>query len=173
VETSVTDPHLNSVHLDLGRREEFRHARRALLDACGPQTIQFQAKPCFGPNDTYAEIAAEKRRSRAGITCWVLLQHNQAFPLKVGLNTVGRLPDNDVVVVDPHVSRRHCAILVHASERCEVHDVASKNGTFLNGEKVTCPTCLKPGDEIRMGDLRLVFANDGAATPDEGHTCTI
>jgi pSer/pThr/pTyr-binding forkhead associated (FHA) protein len=83
-------------------------------------------------------------------------------PLKVGLNTVGRLPDNDVVIADLHVSRRHCAVLVHSNYTCEVHDTASKNGTYLNGQLVTAPTRLKPGDEIRMCDLRLTFLSAGA-----------
>jgi len=41
------------------------------------------------------------------------------------------MPDNDVVLQDAYVSRRHCAILIHLTgERCELHDIASKNGTF-------------------------------------------
>jgi pSer/pThr/pTyr-binding forkhead associated (FHA) protein len=55
------------------------------------------------------------------------------------------------------VSRRHCAILVHLTTGCELHDTASKNGTFLNGNRLAGPTRLSPGDEIRMCDRHLVF----------------
>jgi pSer/pThr/pTyr-binding forkhead associated (FHA) protein len=90
-----------------------------------------------------------------------MLVENQRLrhPLKIGLNTIGRLPDNDVVVADPHVSRRHCTIVVHADQCCELHDTASKNGILVNGVRISGPTPLKPGDEIRMGDLVLVFVN--------------
>ncbi len=103
---------------------------------------------------------------------FALVERGRAHPLRVGINTVGRLADNDVVIDDPHVSRRHCAVLVHSNQSCELHDVASKNGTFLNGERVTCPTRLKPGDEIRMCDLNLVLVDgDGpAGSPTHGET---
>ena len=88
------------------------------------------------------------------------------YPLKVGVNTLGRSADNDVVVEDFHVSRRHCAILVHAGRACELHDTASKNGTYLNGTRLAGPTSLKSGDEIRICDRQFVFlAKPGSASP--------
>ena len=57
--------------------------------------------------------------------------------------TIGRLPDNDVVIRDECVSRRHCAVVVHSDLRCELHDVASKNGTLLNGKKIEGKTRLQ------------------------------
>src|SRR5581483_9812419 len=91
-----------------------------------------------------------------GVRFW-LLDRESVYPLKIGLNTIGRAPENDVVLKDAFVSRRHCAILVHAGDGCELHDTASKNGTFLNGRKLAGPTPLNPGDEIRMCDCQLVF----------------
>jgi pSer/pThr/pTyr-binding forkhead associated (FHA) protein len=89
----------------------------------------------------------------------MLLDKDYVYPLKFGLNTIGRMPDNDVVVQDACVSRRHCAIMVHASNVCELHDVASKNGTFINGRRLTGPTPLAPGDEICMCSRQLVFVS--------------
>jgi pSer/pThr/pTyr-binding forkhead associated (FHA) protein len=91
-----------------------------------------------------------------GLNFW-LLDKEYIYPLKVGINTVGRSPDNDVVVQDAYISRRHCAILVHAGDGCELHDTASKNGTFVNGKKIAGPTRLASGDEIRICEQRLVF----------------
>lgn len=88
------------------------------------------------------------------------------YPLKIGLNTVGRASDNDVVVADCFISRRHCAILMHTRRGCELHDTASKNGTFLNGAKLLRPTALKSGDTIRICDRQFVFvAGDRPAAP--------
>lgn len=79
------------------------------------------------------------------------------YPLRVGMNSIGRLPDNDVVIRDECVSRRHCAVLVHSDLRCELHDVASKNGTLLNGKKIPQPTRLQSGDQITLCNRRLTF----------------
>jgi hypothetical protein len=155
----MSDPRLCSVHLEaMPRRQEYRRARELLLNACGEQTLALDARHL-------AEAAALRDRKSAGYvtptTPKYWLQDKEAhYPLKVGLNTVGRMPDNDVAILDGSVSRRHCAILVHASDVCEVHDTASKNGTFLNGQRVTGPTRLRPGDEIRLCDRRLVFLAD-------------
>ncbi|QEG29459.1 Transcriptional regulatory protein EmbR [Gemmata obscuriglobus] len=73
------------------------------------------------------------------------------------MNSIGRLPDNDVVVNDECVSRRHCAIVVHSDLRCELHDVASKNGTILNGRRIPQPTKLQSGDQITLCNRRLTF----------------
>src|ERR1700733_8692688 len=126
----MTDPRLNSIHLDSTRRQEFRSARDALLNGRGDQTLMGEKQAAFAgppPSRTAAEQPAVNVDAQ-----FVLMDKDFVFPLKVGLNTVGRMPDNDVVVDDGYVSRRHCAVLVHADEGCELHDVASKNGTFLN-----------------------------------------
>lgn len=150
------DSHLNSVHLPDFRREEFRQARQRLFQARGTDTQRIEA----GQLDAI----------RAGATCleeiddkgrvpshFVLVDRDHVYPLRYGTNTIGRLPDNDVVVASPQVSRRHCALLIHANESVEVHDIASKNGTFVNGQKINSATRLKPGDEITMCDYRLIF----------------
>src|SRR5205807_1183113 len=118
---------------DYPRREEFRHARDLILNARGTRTLA---------GDNLAEaigghtmIQGGRQRPPAGVLFW-LMDKEAIYPLKVGVNTIGRLPDNDVVVHAPYVSRRHCAILVHAGDRCELHDIASKNGTFVNGRKL-------------------------------------
>jgi hypothetical protein len=153
----MPDPCLNSVHLESPRRQQFRAARQALLNACGGQTIaaQFPAPQIELLAD---HLGAGVHDDRAGIVVrfW-LMDRDRIYPLKIGINTVGRSPDCDVVVEDAFVSRRHCAILVHAGDGCEVHDVASKNGTFLNGAKLANPTRLRHSDEIRMCERQFVF----------------
>src|SRR5262245_56946551 len=91
-----------------------------------------------------------------GTHCW-LLDRGRQVPLKVGLNSIGRLPDNDVVIDDATVSRRHCAIVVHSDLTIEIHDVASKNGTTVNGHKILGPTRLRDNDEIGLSDHKLTF----------------
>jgi hypothetical protein len=151
----MDDPRLNSMHLEIDRREGFRRARSELLDACGDRThMAMEGQRKADISKTALQVSAD--HVPAG-TEFVLRDQQAVFPLRVGLNTVGRLEDNDVVLPDPYVSRRHCAIVIHAGDGGELHDVASKNGTYLNGHRIDHPTPLQSGDEIRMSDRRLVF----------------
>ncbi len=103
-----------------------------------------------------------------------LADDQYVYPLKVGVNTLGRSADNDLVVSEVYISRRHCAILVHLQNGCELHDTASKNGVFLNGDKLTYPTMLKAGDVIRICDRRFVFvAKDEKPRDADDHTVAL
>ena len=152
----MTDPRMCSVHLEaLPRRQEFRRARELLYGACGQQTLaidQAQLEALRSGNPPPSE-----GQSGPSTTKYWLVDHDGVHHLKVGLNTIGRMPDNDVPVLDGSVSRRHCAIVVHATRGCELYDTASKNGTFLNGQRVTAPTPLKAGDQIRLCERQFVF----------------
>jgi hypothetical protein len=161
------DPRLNSVHLEPPRRQLFREAREILLRSRGNQTVFVEKHQ--GLNDL-GGIGSNTLIERQGAegeveTEFCLMDRDSVFPLKVGINTVGRSSENDVVVPDAFVSRRHCAILVHHSTICELYDTASKNGTFVNGSKIAGPTRLRTGDEIRMCDRNYVFVSkhDGSS----------
>jgi len=167
----MNDPRMCSIHLEaLPRREEFRHARDRLLHAIGERTIALDGRPEPGtpinPECTIAsDVVNNDKRPTAIPTCLSLIDRDRTFQLKVGVNTIGRMNDNDIAILDASISRRHCAILVHAGGECELHDTASKNGTYLNGHRVTAPARLSPGDEIRLCDRKLIFQADGAGGP--------
>lgn len=158
------DPRLNSLHLDPTRRQDFRQAREVLLQARGAETIYAERKR-EDESDPGTTCIHNKGGSAPGNLDFWLLDREFIYPLKVGLNTMGRSADNDVVVEDLYVSRRHCAILVHHDNACTLHDVASKNGTFLNGAKIAGPTPLKCGDEIRICNRQFVFLTRTDAPP--------
>jgi hypothetical protein len=86
-----------------------------------------------------------------------LEEEGKIYPLKVGVNMLGRLADNDVVIQGPHVSRRHCFLVVQIGLPCELHDSGSRNGTYVNGLKVSSSTKLFTGDEIWICRRRFVF----------------
>jgi hypothetical protein len=168
------DTNLNSMHLEAPRREEFRRARARLLGSCGEVTRnvanQIHDDPSLDESRTM--IQSLENRIPADIEC-ALMDKDGIYPLKVGLNTIGRLPDNDVVLEDPYVSRRHCAVLVHHGSNSELHDVASKNGTYLNGQKLSGPTPLASGDEIRMCDRALVYVTKPDMPQGPGYAGTL
>jgi pSer/pThr/pTyr-binding forkhead associated (FHA) protein len=79
--------------------------------------------------------------------------------------TVGRLPDNAVVIDNPAVSGRHARI-VHEGDGFVVEDLNSRNGTFVNDARVTRRS-LQHGDVVMIGKHSLVFDATAAvkATP--------
>ncbi|MBP3957526.1 FHA domain-containing protein [Gemmata sp. G18] len=156
----MSDPRLHSLHLEgLPRRDTFRSAREKLQAACGSQTLAGSARVLDDENLGTSTLAAPVGGASGlvGRFTFYLKDGTNVYPLRLGMNSVGRLPDNDVVVRDECVSRRHCAVLIHSDLRCELHDVASKNGTLLNGKKIPQPQKLQSGDQITLCNRRLTF----------------
>jgi serine phosphatase RsbU (regulator of sigma subunit) len=80
--------------------------------------------------------------------------------------TLGRQSDNDVVLLDNRISRRHASINRDGDEYTLVDD-GSRHGTFVNGERVTSCT-LHSGDQISLGvaDVyQIFFLTDQATLP--------
>ena len=73
--------------------------------------------------------------------------------------TVGRSQDADIVVADEKVSRIHCGIRLWDGEYY-LKDLKSKNGTFVNGQRIDVQT-IKPGDVIRVGSATINVGGDG------------
>jgi pSer/pThr/pTyr-binding forkhead associated (FHA) protein len=85
--------------------------------------------------------------------------------------TVGKAADNDVALEhDPTASHLH-AVLERFPAGWLVTDLGSSNGTWVNGERIWSAHRLRHGDEIRVGQTRLIFRDPlgavGAATEGE------
>jgi hypothetical protein len=84
------------------------------------------------------------------------------IPLRGEKVTIGQASTNDVpLAFDRTVSRVHCVIEPVASRWC-VRDLTSRNGTFVNGERIWGEQPLRPGDEIRVGTVRFVVQLEDA-----------
>ncbi|MEY2423227.1 MAG: hypothetical protein QOI95_3294 [Acidimicrobiaceae bacterium] len=71
--------------------------------------------------------------------------------------TIGRADTSDLAVPsDPELSRLHAILEPVGGDWC-VRDLASSNGTFVNGERVWSDRPLRHGDEIRIGRTRIIF----------------
>lgn len=79
----------------------------------------------------------------------------QSFRLVKRMTILGRA-NVDLEVPDPDVSRRHAAIEIAGKGRFLIRDLASTNGTFLNGIRVTVEN-LSDNDKLRMGATTLKF----------------
>jgi transcriptional regulator with GAF, ATPase, and Fis domain len=73
--------------------------------------------------------------------------------------SIGRDPSNEVSLLDPLVSRRHCVIRKEASG-FRLQDLESRNNTFVSGVPVR-ERVLVQGDQIRVGDSIFVFQAAG------------
>ncbi|CAM3248375.1 FHA domain-containing protein [Prescottella defluvii] len=72
--------------------------------------------------------------------------------------TVGRSSEADVPLVsDPEVSRLHATIEWIGTDWTIVDDGLSRNGTFVNGERISGRRRLRNGDSIRIGNSAFVF----------------
>lgn len=67
---------------------------------------------------------------------------------------IGRAEQCDVRPLSEEVSRRHCAITVGPSE-VWVEDLGSRNGTLVNGNRITERTKIVDGDIIKVGSLEV------------------
>ncbi len=72
---------------------------------------------------------------------------------------IGRLPDNELVIDDPSVSKRHAVLRWDSvARRCMVTDLGSRNGTLLNAEYVRdANTLVSDGDMLCFGDAEFCF----------------
>lgn len=88
-------------------------------------------------------------------------------PLTAGENVLGRTQTAAVRITDPAVSRRHARILV-APDGTTLEDLGSKNGTKLNGNRISGPVSIEDGDAIELGGAKVFFRASSAG--DEGET---
>jgi len=74
--------------------------------------------------------------------------------------TIGQTADNDLALpFDRTVSRVH-AVLERVASRWLIRDLGSRNGTFVNGDRIFGERAIRPGDEIRVGTVRLIVRGD-------------
>ncbi|MER6378586.1 FHA domain-containing protein [Streptomyces sp. NPDC001250] len=80
-------------------------------------------------------------------------------PLPPRTVRIGRAPENDLVVDDLIVSRRHAELRAHPDGTYEIIDLGSHNGTYLNGRPVTRAP-VGPGDIVGVGHSAFCLVGD-------------
>ena len=76
---------------------------------------------------------------------------------------LGRAGDAQLTLADPEVSRRHAELQVDEGV-LYLRDLASANGTFLNGKRLGSEGIeLRPGDYVDVGNTRLYVRQTTAA----------
>lgn len=88
------------------------------------------------------------------------------LPLRAGENLIGRDPDGQICLDAAGVSRRHARLVIEG-RTVTIEDLASKNGTFVRGVRITASRSLLPGDDLSFGGAHLtlhVTSQDSSTT---------
>ena len=87
----------------------------------------------------------------------------RSITLKHGKILIGRAEECDVRPLGEEVSRRHCAVVEEAGA-VTVEDLKSRNGTYVNGAKISAKVTVADGDIVRVGPLELKVSCAAPAT---------
>jgi len=83
--------------------------------------------------------------------------------LEEGSTSIGRGQNNDIVLDDKSISKRHALItmqlLKNGDHKVQIADLHSTNGTFVNGEKITYHT-LADSDQLSIGTVQCAYILD-------------
>jgi DNA-binding winged helix-turn-helix (wHTH) protein len=101
-------------------------------------------------------VKSEGARSSNGDQIFRLLWGQREVALGDGENILGRGNDSLVWIDSKSVSRRHARVLIDMG-LATLEDLGSKNGTFVNGIKLSQPIALRDGDELRIGSVPMVM----------------
>lgn len=81
----------------------------------------------------------------------------KVFPLESDVITIGRENENNIVITDAEVSRKHCQ-LVSQGGKFILTDLGSTNGTFVNMQRLTGQHVLQPGEVVSLGEqITLIY----------------
>ncbi|TQM31467.1 BTAD domain-containing putative transcriptional regulator [Nocardia bhagyanarayanae] len=96
---------------------------------------------------------------------WLRVGDGERIPVPPSGLRIGRESDNDIVLDDARVSRKHARIL-HRDDGIFIRDRDSANGVYVNEVPIRADTALSDGDVIRVGSTRLRYgANEEPASP--------
>jgi Protein of unknown function (DUF3662)/FHA domain len=152
---------------DVDRFANFIDALSRELADAAREHARAEGYAFVGPVDVQIYEGAKLRAGRFSITAEVVegpesvpfaeLVTSDGKRLVLGAQpfVVGRLPECDLVLADPNVSRRH-AEFRHTGNEVVVTDLGSTNGTRVNGVLVR-EQPLASGDEVTFGSTSLVF----------------
>ncbi|MCF8587691.1 FHA domain-containing protein [Gordonia liuliyuniae] len=130
--------------------------RTAPTPAQAPPGGYRQAPPRFGALPDAPHLAALHQNASAVYEVPGDLRGREQIPVS-GVKTIGRTPDNDIVVSDVLASRHH-ARLTSTAQGLLLDDLRSVNGTFVNGHRVASQR-LSENDVVTIGNSDFVVAH--------------
>lgn len=156
---------------------------RANLQAAGFQVsrrlhISFSTDPTLGRGgvqviawhsgdpltmEAMPEVGPESAPGGPRPDAFLVLAGRRIFRLQSDSVAIGRRLDNDLVIEDPRVSRRH-ALIQASGGQFLIQDLRSTAGTLVNGRRIRS-VALRPGDVIRLAETELVYGESPGEPP--------
>ncbi|GJF31694.1 ABC transporter ATP-binding protein [Kitasatospora sp. NE20-6] len=115
--------------------------------------------PCCTLHEVPERVTPERRPSALTFITGSMRPPTTVRPLPAKVVRIGRALDNDLVVGDLSVSRRHAELRARPDGRYEIADVGSHNGTYLNGSPVL-NALVGEGDLIGIGHSVFCLVGD-------------
>lgn len=125
-------------------------------DARSPEFIRTVYGYGYAFSGTAVTLRRESDRSAHGDQIFRLLWGQREVALSDGENILGRGNDSLVWIDSKSVSRRHARVLIDMG-LATLEDLGSKNGTFVNGIKLSQPIALRDGDELKIGSVPMTM----------------
>ncbi|MHC4530328.1 MAG: FHA domain-containing protein [Planctomycetota bacterium] len=89
---------------------------------------------------------------------------NEFYQLHERKYVIGRSENLPIQILDEYVSRQHMQIRFDSHKNCYYAlDLGSKQGVFINGNKIVTETLLTDHDQIRIGDTTILFTKEDFA----------
>jgi class 3 adenylate cyclase len=108
----------------------------------------------------------------APVAAWLEDAAGGIHPI-LGVYRIGRSPNSDLCLDFPSVSRHHALLDPQGRTGMRVIDLDSRNGTLVNGRRITAAASLVDGDEMAIGSERFVFHQVGGPAPGKEEYDTI
>ena len=106
----------------------------------------------------FSKVQSEKRK-RARLVQYNGAEMGRRYELDSAIKVIGRSSTVGIIINDPSVSRHHAMISQHG-DQYELEDMASSNGTFINGERIESRAVLADGDVIGFGSILFKFLTE-------------
>lgn len=130
------------------------HARDEGYGFVGPVHVELVPDESLGAGEFL--VASQMQEAPGGAAVGsLLLPDGRRIPVGEDPVTVGRLPECDIILSDPNVSRRHAEVRRRGNDFIVV-DLGSTNGTRVNGAGIR-ERRLEDGDEVTFGSTRVRF----------------
>lgn len=156
----------------IARQADMHLARRPTVSVeerpgQSPRTVGIVARVREHTGDSTLALSRQERAAIESALCppaaYLVVDGRRVVPLEKAFITLGRRADNDIIVDDPRVSRRHAQIRCRYGHHI-VFDLGSRGGTFVNGERIS-ECALTTGDVISLAGCDLIYGEEDTLRP--------
>ncbi|MET0456001.1 MAG: BTAD domain-containing putative transcriptional regulator [Mycobacterium sp.] len=141
-------PSVRALHERILRQEPL-NAKKAASTTAVAKIVNIDMRTAAGTRTALAQLRMVTGPSSGA-------RPGRSHPLLAGATRIGRLPDNDIVLDNPNVSRHH-AVIIDTGTSYVITDLHSANGIEVGDQRVRGTAMLDDGDRIRICDYEFVF----------------